>query len=189
MTTPEENNTLAIETLNGTLTRIESLLGTLLERGATAPPTSVAVPTPEDNAAPVPDEEVEAATKPPTDEAPAETPAPPAKVKRKKRAAAPPEPKTVEVPAPVDPEEQLAAAPEAPAPEEKPISTEPPVTVSDLRGIVKATLLMGEGWSVSEFREWLSEKFGVTALDQIDDPARLGAVRDAVYAERDKAGN
>lgn len=171
--------TLALETLNGTLSRVECLLGTIIEQRAHPAPGPSALQQIEDIVCPP-----QGVDHTPSEARPA--PAPAAPIKRKKRNLAQPEepaPKA-DVPPPAEVDENPIPAP-APV-EDKPVGTEPPITLAEVRAIAKQELLIKLGWSVSDFREWLEKNYQAKGLDQISDAATLGAVRDHIYALRDK---
>ena len=155
----------SIELLNGTLARVEVLLGTLLESQASAPAqydTRVAPPAPP-KAAPA---NKKAAPR-------VKTVKPSATSKAKAKDEAPP---VVETPPP-PPEDVVDDAPPAP-----PAPTVPPATEPEVRQIIRDKLIMGQGWSPNDVRSWLSKEYGVDKLTDIQDPAILGMVRDRVAA-------
>ena len=152
-----------LELLNGTLARVEVLLGTLLESQASAPiAPPVAPPAAPPKAAP--SKKAAPRTK---------TVKPSATAKAKAKDEAPP---VVETPPP-PPEDIVDDAPPAP-----PAPTVPPATEPEVRQIIRDKLVMGQGWSPNDVRAWLSKEYGVDKLTGIQDPAILGVIRDRVAA-------
>lgn len=189
----------AIGLLNGTLSRVEALLGTLIEQQAARPATTWTVAPAAAEAGPVdipgqqvivfdaPSEEAEEAA------AAVAAAMKPTRVKRSKKSDPRALPKTVEAPphtpAPVAEE----ASEPAPAPAEEappaPEPYDPGITLPQLRQLIRDQLVTGAGWSASDVREWLAKDFGFTKTEDIIDPVDLGRVRDAVLKQAEEEHN